>query len=254
MRISIIIPTYKREHLLRWGLESLSKQTLPSEVEIVVLNDGTHDTTKTICDSFAEHLNLKYIFTGKRNLGKEMVWRVPGFALNIGVKQSTGDVLVFCCAEMFHLNDTIKYLTQVYNVQNTEKILAIPKAKDDDGKFLNYINKNEGSFNRVLYDNQPPLINVKYPFLLAVTRKEFEAIGGYDEDFTGTDYDDSDLIDRLIANGCYHEETAAETIHLWHPRLTMTAERIPRFKHNENLYRQRQGVVHRNVNREWGVL
>lgn len=254
MRVSIIVPTYKREHLLQWGLTSLAKQTFDFDFETIILNDGVHDNTESLCNTFKEQLNIKYIFTGKRNLGGKMLWRVPGFALNVGVKQSTGDILIFCCAEMFHLNDTIKYLIQPYDTPGSDKVMAIPRAKDDNGKFLAHLNKNVGNFDRPLYDTQPPLVNVKYPFLLAVKRKEFMVIGGYDEDFTGTDYDDSDLVDRLVVNGCHHVETEAETIHLWHPRLSMTPERIPRFKHNEALYYKRQGIIHRNLNREWGVL
>ena len=253
MRISIIIPTYKRVELLAWNLKSLAEQELPKDFETIVLNDGFIDETEELCIRYKDRLNINYIFTGSRNLPNNPVWRVPGFANNIGVKQSTGDILVFCCAEIFHLNNSIKLITQIFNHPGQSKVLSIPKAKDDDGSFLNQL-RSTGTYELSLYDRQPPLINVKFPFFLAMAKDEFCSIGGYDEDFTGTDYDDSDLIDRMVVNGCYHEEAEAKIIHLWHPRLTMTPERIPRFKHNEDLYYTRQGIVHRNVGREWGIL
>jgi glycosyltransferase involved in cell wall biosynthesis len=250
MKVSIIIPSFKRAHLLQWNLLSLSKQAIPFEFETIVLNDGLSDETEQLCLAFKEQLNLKYIFTGKRNHPDKMIWRVPGFVLNIGVKQATGDVIVICCAEMFHLNNTIELLAKAV----ADKVIAIPKAKDDNGSFLRHLTITKGNFSQVEYDNQPVLENVKFPFLIAMKWDEFVSIGGYDEDFTGTDYDDTDFVGRLVASGCTYKETEAKTIHLWHPRLVMSAERIPRFNHNKKLYEDRQGIVLRNVGREWGIL
>jgi len=254
MKVSIIIPSYKRCHLLKWGLWSLARQSFPFEFETILLNDGILDNTEDLGEQNKERLNLKYIFTGKRNLDGKMLWRVPGYALNIGVKQSTGDVIVFCCAEMFHLNNTIELITSIYNSPGNEKTLAMPQAKDDNGTFLKHVEYTGGCINLNEYNKQPPLINVKFPFFLAMMKKEFVDIGGYDEDFTGTDYDDEDLVMRLLDNGCSHAESEALAIHLWHPRLTMTRERIPRFNHNKALFEQRRGVITRTVDREWGVL
>lgn len=254
MKVSVIIPTYKRTHLLRWGLESLAKQDITCNYEILVLNDGLVDDTEDLVNQYKDRLNIRYLYTGQRHSPGRTIWRCPGFTINIGVKHTDGDVLIFCCAEMFHLNSTIDLLSVVYQTPGTDKILAIPQAKDDDSRFLRQLEKSSGNFSIADFNAQPPLENVKFPFLLAMRRTEFEGIGGYDEDFTGTDYDDSDLIDRMVANGCTHKETNAMTVHLWHPRLVMSAERIPRFKHNEDLYFARKGVIIRNVGRNWGVL
>lgn len=254
MKVSVIIPSYNRIELLKWNLLSMSKQDLPEDFEVIVLNDGTDDGTEQLCDTYKDRLNIKYIFTGQRNVVGQNTWRVPGFAINIGVKHSTGDILLFCCAEMYHINDTINMITEVYSTKGSEKLLAIPRAKDDDGRFLSHLPHMDGEYDITNYVSQPDLENVKFPFFLAMRRSVFEAIGGYDEDFTGTDYDDSDLVERLLAYGCSHIVTDAMVIHLWHPRLSMTADRIPRFEHNKKLYEDRQGVIVRNINREWGVL
>ena len=254
MKVSIIIPSYKRCHLLKWNLISLAKQTIPFDFETILLNDGILDETEQLANQYREKLNIKYLFTGQRNLAGKMIWRCPGYTINIGVKQSKGDIIVLCCAEMFHLNNTIAELVSVYSNPGSDKILAMPKAKDDNQSFLRHLELTNGDFNMDEYDRQPPLINVKFPFFLAMKRREFIDIGGYDEDFTGTDYDDEDLVMRLIDNGCYHVETEALAIHLWHPRLTMTQERIPRFEHNKKLFEQRRGIIVRNVGRVWGEL
>lgn len=249
-KVSIIIPSYKRTHLLKWNLLSLSKQNILFEFETIVLNDGIRDETEALCLQYKDKLNIKYFFTGQRNTNK-LVWRVPGFAINIGVKKSDGDIIILCCAEMFHINNTVELIT---DFSRGEKSLTIPKAKDDNGKFLKHVEIYNGNINVEEYNKQPQLENVKFPFFIAMKRKEFIDIGGYDEDFTGTDYDDQDFIERLLDSGCEHTETEAVVIHLWHPRLAMTQERIPRFEYNKKLYEDRKGIIVRNKNKDWGIL
>ena len=253
-KLSIIITTYQRTHLLKWGLYSLSLQTMPFEFETIVVNDGIEDDTEKICSEFKEKLNLNYIFTGQRNTESSPVWRVPGFAINIGVKQASGDILVMCCAEMFHINETIMKLTKP--VMNDPKLLGIPIGKDDrTGALLNYLDQNNGLFDSETLANCAPL-NTKMPFLMALHRSQFMAIGGYDEDFIGIAYDDRDFIDRLLGNGCRYCSTDALTVHLYHPRAEGYYEGggPPEWDYNKQLYFSRIGKIVRNEGREWGKL
>jgi glycosyltransferase involved in cell wall biosynthesis len=253
-KISIIITTFQRTHLLRWGLYSLSHQTMPFEFETIVVNDGIKDETENICKEFKEKLNLKYIFTGQRNIGNDPVWRVPGFAINVGVKYAAGNVLVMCCAEMFHVNETITKLTKP--ILDNPKLLGIPIGKDDrTGAFLDCINNNNGTFDPETFDRCIGL-DTKMPFLMALHRSQFLEIGGYDEDFIGIAYDDRDFIDRLLRNGCSYCPTDAMTVHLYHPRAEGYYEGggPPEWEYNKNLYFSRAGKIVRNEGREWGKL
>lgn len=253
-KISIIMTTFQRVHLLRWGLWSLTRQTIPFDFEVIVVNDGLQDETEEVCNEFKEKLNLKYVFTGHRNLNGKMVWRVPGFAMNIGVKHSSGDILIIGCAEMFHNNDTIAKL--VPPILDNPKLLGIPVGKDDrDGAFLEYINNNDGTSDPDIYDKCVDL-NVKLPFLMALHRSQYFTIGGYDEDFVGMAYDDNDFIQRLLSNGCNYCQTDASTVHLYHPRPDGYYENggPPEWEYNKNLYFSRIGQIVRNEGREWGVI
>ena len=252
-KVSIIITTYQRVHLLRWGLYSLSLQTMPFEFETIVVNDGTLDETENVCNEFKEKLNISYIFTGQRNLNGEQVWRVPSFAINIGVKKASGDILVLCCAEMFHVNQTIDMLTKP--ILDNPKLLGIPIGKDDrDGAFLECINK-KGIFDLDTFNNSINL-NTKMPFLMSLHRSQFMDIGGYDEDFIGIAYDDQDFIDRLLGYGCNYCQTDATTVHLYHPRAGGYYEGggPSEWDYNKNLYFSRIGQIVRNEGREWGQL
>ena len=87
-------------------------------------------------------------------------------------------------------------------------------------------------------------------FLLGLKRMEFTAIGGYDEDLTGSHYDDNDFVERLQKNGCHYVMTDARIIHLFHPRPRSHALR----RINRRVYwDKKDGPIVRNANREWGV-
>ncbi|HEX3011526.1 MAG TPA: glycosyltransferase, partial [Syntrophomonadaceae bacterium] len=249
---SIIITTFKRPHLLDLGLSSLSKQAMPADFETIVLNDGIEDESEVICRKYERKLNLKYVFTGQRNRDGNMKWRVPGFAINIGARLSQGKVLIISCAEMFHLNDCIAHLT--FPVLNNPKLLGTPVARDDhDGSFL-YRLTNGGSFDRNEFYNCYPGLNTRLPFLTSISRDEFFAIGGYDEDFIGIGYDDNDLMLRLLKNGCVYYQTAAETIHLYHERIWFAMENSPETILNRSLFYERQHQIVRNQTRDWGMI
>ncbi len=248
--VSILISTFQRPHLLKWGLYSLAKQEIPFTFETIVINDGVADDTEAICREYREKLNLTYLFTGQRNLDGGIKWRVPGFSLNIGAKQSAGEFLVITCSEMFHLNNTVAGL--INPLRENPDLLGIPAGKDDtDGSFLKYIEDHEGNFDREMFDRCAAL-NVYLPFLLSVSRRHFFAIGGYDEDFTGIAYDDNDLVQRLTMHGCSYVHTEAKTVHLFHPRCWVGREVDPGFLFNKNLFLMKKGAVVRNINREWG--
>ena len=60
-RISVVIPTYNRVELLALALESLEKQTLPPDrYEVVVVDDGSSDTTGELCRARRTRLPLRY--------------------------------------------------------------------------------------------------------------------------------------------------------------------------------------------------
>ncbi|RJQ45941.1 MAG: glycosyltransferase [Nitrospiraceae bacterium] len=87
--VSIIICTYNRAHLLERLLLSLSHQTLSSErFEVVVVDDGSKDTTRAVCDELRGRLrNITYVSVGK-NIGL-------ADAANMGIRSAEGDYLLF---------------------------------------------------------------------------------------------------------------------------------------------------------------
>jgi glycosyltransferase involved in cell wall biosynthesis len=263
--VSIILPSFRRSELLDFGLFSLSKQKTSFPFEIIVLNDGVLDDTERVCSKYE---NVKYIFTGSRNLDGEIKWRVPGYAINIGVKQSSGDILVLSNPEIWHLLEN-NLEVAVQSCINNNLTISVPTLInfDDDRHILSYLlnsNYNNSSlgipndiFNLGCPETPKSKMASGMPFFFTMPKSYFMGIGGYDEDFTGYAGDDNDFVGRLKYKGLIvHRINELKVIHLYHEGTNngMNHEDNPAWVHNYTLWKTRKGIIERNVGREWGVL
>ena len=86
MKVSIVITTYKHlEDCLKPCLESIIKYTDLTNIEVVVVCNGDGNTkSKQYVESLGEHFRVLFFEEGL------------GFtrATNIGVKESTGDIII----------------------------------------------------------------------------------------------------------------------------------------------------------------
>lgn len=86
--LSVVIPTRNRAALLATALESLQTQTLSlSEFEVLVIDNGSEDDTKSVVTSFQSRLKgLRYFFEP-----------APGLHVgrHRGMKEAQGDVIVY---------------------------------------------------------------------------------------------------------------------------------------------------------------
>ena len=86
--ISIIIPIYKIEPYLRRCLDSITGQTYQN-LEIVLVDDGSPDKCREICDEYASKDSRIII------VGNESVGRGAGSARNKGLSLATGEYVAF---------------------------------------------------------------------------------------------------------------------------------------------------------------
>jgi predicted glycosyltransferase involved in capsule biosynthesis len=85
---------------------------------------------------------------------------------------------------------------------------------------------------------------------LAIWRKDFYAINGFDALFEGWGYEDSDLVVRLIHTGVNRKEGrfALPVLHLWHPQQDRHFEpenyqRLQARIHSPHFTRAKQGLA-----------
>ncbi len=88
IKASIVIPTYNKKHRLKVVLESFNFQNAArSDFEVVLVDDGSNDNTKTMVDEIHFDYNFRYFF--QDNQGRSA-------ARNKGIEESKGEILVFC--------------------------------------------------------------------------------------------------------------------------------------------------------------
>lgn len=87
--ISVIIPVFNEENRISKSLEIILTylKGFREESEIVVVDDGSWDTTPKILQDFSQNTALK-VLTHKTNAGK-------GAAIRTGIKSASGDKILF---------------------------------------------------------------------------------------------------------------------------------------------------------------
>jgi glycosyltransferase involved in cell wall biosynthesis len=83
--ISFIIPVYNRPLELKELLESFTRLKGDRGFEIVIVDDGSSISSKSIVDDFSDELKISYFF--KKNSG-------PGDSRNYGMKQAGGNYFI----------------------------------------------------------------------------------------------------------------------------------------------------------------
>jgi len=98
---SIIVPAKNEERVIDRLLKSLSTLNYPlSKREIIIVEDGSTDKTKNICDNYAkEHANVRILNRSVSN-GKPS-------ALNFGLKNAKGDIVAIFDADNVPASDTL---------------------------------------------------------------------------------------------------------------------------------------------------
>ena len=71
-KVSVIVPVYNVEKYIERCLNSLVNQTM-KDMEIIVVNDGSKDTSKKIIENFMQKYPEKLVYLEKQNGGLEIM-------------------------------------------------------------------------------------------------------------------------------------------------------------------------------------
>lgn len=84
-KVSIIIPTFNKSDYLDLTLASFCNQTY-KDFEIIVVDDGSTDSTKEVVNHYKDKIKLMYLF--HENQGRAI-------SRNVGILNSGGDYIIF---------------------------------------------------------------------------------------------------------------------------------------------------------------
>lgn len=127
-KLSIIVPVFNEEKTIRLVLEKLLSLSL--DKEIIVIDDGSADSTGKIIDAFIPAIR---VMKHKINSGK-------GMALRTGIALATGDYIIFCDADLEYDINQIPYLYK-YLLENKLTVLYGSRFIDYRPKknFIHYL-------------------------------------------------------------------------------------------------------------------
>lgn len=171
-KVSVIVRTKNRIHLLKEALTSIYNQTY-RHIEVIVIEDGEDTSSDMIINDFQDVLNIKYVSTGKT--------RGRSIAANIGLKQSTGDFLCFLDDDDLLFADHIEVLVSELMNNKQYKVaysLAVEaQVSADLQKTICYKSVFDQRFNRYLLYNSNflPIQTVMF------SREVYNQLGGLDE-------------------------------------------------------------------------
>ena len=101
VKVSIIIPAYNSEKFIVKCLDSIIKQTL-EEIEIICIDDGSTDNTKSLIAVFAEK-DKRIKLLSQKNCGQSV-------ARNYGIKEAKGEYIGFVDSDDWVDNDYFEKL------------------------------------------------------------------------------------------------------------------------------------------------
>lgn len=114
-KVSVIIPIYNLQNYIERCLDSVLKQTY-SNMEIILVNDGSTDRSLTICEEYAKRDSRIRVFS-KQNGGASS-------ARNVGLSYVKGDLLTFVDGDDVLHQDYLKILYLLLIDTNSDIVSA----------------------------------------------------------------------------------------------------------------------------------
>ena len=192
LSFSLIIPVFNRPDEIRELLESLLHQSYDKSYEIVIVEDGSLNTSKNVIEDYKDKLNITYLF--KNNTG-------PGDSRNYGMRRAGGNYFIILDSDCII---PVNYLENVATSLNTKYVDCFggPDAAhhtfSNVQKAINYAMTSiltTGGIrgNRKAVDKFQPR-----SFNMGISKEAFEASGGFGNIHPG---EDPDLSMRLWEKG-----------------------------------------------------
>ena len=261
MKISVIVPIYNRLEHFRALFICLLRQNRQID-ELIITDDGS---SQQILDYIVDLIpkasfKIKHIYQEDKGFRKTR-------ALNNGVINSEGELLVFCDQDLIFGEEYIEcmeknmkkgcfLLCRPISVNEEEKDIILKKIELSNKyeELLKHLPKDYlESVNRTLKtDRKRRILNIlklsKRGIKLvgmsyAVMKNDYLKVNGYDENYNGWGEEDDDFGNRLYVAGIKGKElkTPNMQIHLWH-----YSDPTKKHSMNEEYYYKRKKEIFSN--------
>ena len=181
MKVSVVVPCYKKSDFLPECLDSVLAQTF-CEGECIVVNDGSPDNTEEVALRYCQ-IDPRFHYLAQPNQGVSA-------ARNKGIRQMRGEFVLALDADDWispsYLEKAVSYLERHPDVK-----LVYSRCEVFDSSSSRMM--DDYSYEKMVMGDIAIVCSAIY------RRVDFDRVGGYDEDFMG--YEDWDLWLRILDKG-----------------------------------------------------
>jgi glycosyltransferase involved in cell wall biosynthesis len=204
---TVVIPLYNGAGTIEEALDSVLKQTLPPD-EIIVVDDGSQDEGPAIVARLAARYPITLL--KKPNGGQSS-------ARNLGIRHAHGDLIALLDQDDAWYPLHLEELTKPFREPRSRRLGWSYSNLDEIDRNGDLI--AQSVLTRTVCEH--PKTNVVdclrddmfvLPSAAVISRKAFEAVGGFDERLSG--YEDDDLFIRLLKAG-YDNAYVAMALSRW---------------------------------------
>ena len=208
MRYSIIVPVFNRPDEVDELLESLTRQQ-EKDFEVVIVEDGSTKTCQSVCERYADTLDLHYFF--KDNSG-------PGQSRNYGAKRAKGEYLIVLDSDVVLPEGYLAEVEKELRRKPADAFGGPDRAHEsftDTQKAISY--SMTSFFTTGGIRGGKKKLDKFYPrsFNMGIRREVYQQLGGFSKMRFGEDIDFS----LRIFQGGYHCRLFPEAW-VWHKRRT----------------------------------
>lgn len=219
MKTSVVSCTWNRARQTFWGIRSLIVQETPPD-EIILVDDGSIDETPDVARTLEALCTGKDIEFFYLRLDHPEA-RISSIPRNVGLKRSSGDIVIFTEPECLHIGPTVAQMKAKVETDPL-KIYVATNIYTMGQSVWNKINESQQDYflRPMTLLNHPycqltddaNMNNTKAPdsdwaitgsyncfagCMIAAKREHLMAVGGFDEAMTEYGWDDWDMIKRV---------------------------------------------------------
>jgi glycosyltransferase involved in cell wall biosynthesis len=255
-KISIGLITFRRDDLLRLGLNSLVYSDYPNDkLEIILLNDGTGPSTRQIAKRYSKLVDLKYFEIPLA--AKPYPYYYDMRRKNFLIKQSSHDIVFLTQAEIIHLPSNLLQIAAAFQKHKGHikvKPTLIEQFYEARGNHHGVKNApgkvNFAKLWKAAYAGQGfkwSTIRWSGSFGSAMRRSSWNELGGFEE---GTQISiEAEIYSRLLRRKWKPIELRkAHMIHLEHERDFKSD------KWTSAVQRVGKTPLKANVGKQWGII
>ncbi len=182
VNVSVVIPTFRRVHLLQQCLKALLQQNFRGTYEVIVVSDGKDEATAALVQEFSQQNNTRFVFTSlSRKSG-------PAAARNKGWQTANGELILFTDDDTQPSSNWLQAYWNAY-LFSPKKEIAFT------GKTIVPIPPKPTDYER----NTAGLETADFITAnCACTKLALQTIHGFDEEFTMAWREDSELHFKLL--------------------------------------------------------